>query len=186
MVSASNMKNGNIIKFNGELCLVVKLHHITPGKGRAHLQASMKNILKGNKVEYRFRPDEKVDIVRVESNEMEFLYDDGQAYTFMDMETYEQIEISKELVGDAVNYLIPNTLCSISVYEGNPISVALPKVVELEVTDTEPVLKGATAAGSNKPATLETGVSITIPPFIEIGEKIRVDTEQNKYLERVK
>jgi len=186
MIPAIQLRAGNKILHKGELCRIQEIDHVTPGKGRAHIQAKMKNLITDSNIEYRFRSDEKVELIRVEEHEMEYLYSTGEHYYFMNTETFEQIPLTEENLGDAINYLIPNTRFTVEFYEGKPIGITLPSSLDLKVTDTEPPMKGATVSGSLKPATLETGVVIQVPPFIERGEIIRIDPSQNKYLERVK
>lgn len=186
MISATQAKVGMNIKHKGELCRIVKLDHITPGKGRGMVQAKMVNLLKGNNVEYRFRSDESVDNVRLEEKVMEYIYNDGGLYYFMDTETYEQIPITENFLEGSIQYLLPNIQCSVEFYENKPVGITLPKTVDMVIEETEPQLKGATASGSLKPAVTETGLSINVPPFIKIGEKVRIDTTDGKYIERVK
>jgi elongation factor P len=185
-IKAIQVRKGNVVMYNNELCIVTNTMHITPGKGQAVMQVKMKNIKTGNKAENRYRPDEAVEKVDLQTRKMEFLYEDGNDYIFMDKETYDQIPFNKELLDDAVYYLLPNTDVDVSFYEANAIGVELPLSVDLKVVETEPNLKSATASSSYKPAVLETGLKIQIPPFIEEGELIRVDTRDGKYLERAK
>lgn len=186
MISATQAKVGMNIKHKGELCRIVKLDHITPGKGRGMVQAKMINLMKGNNVEYRFRSDENVDVIRLEEKIMEYIYHDGNLYYFMDIETYEQIPVSENFLEDSVQYLLPNIRCTVEFYEKKPVGITLPKTVDMVITETEPQIKGATASGSLKPAVTETGLSVNVPPFIKIGEKIKIDTTECKYIERVK
>lgn len=185
-IKALQARKGNIIEFRGELYRITEHTHVTPGKGPAMVQVKMKKISDSTNAEHRFRPDEAVEKVALISKEFQFLYDDSENYTFMDLESYEQLQLNKDMMGDAVNFLLPETIVQIQFYQNNPVGIELPASVELEVVDTEPTLKGATATGSYKPATLETGFVTQIPPFISIGEKIRVDTRDGKYLDRVK
>jgi len=185
MQVATNLRVGNIISHKNDICRVISVDHVTPGKGRGMIHAKMVSLTKGNNVVYRFRPDEKFELVRLEEKEMEYLYSDGSEHHFMDIETFEQISLSDEFVGDNIKYIVPSAHCTIEFHEGNPIGITPPPQVELKVVETEPKLKGATAAGSYKPAKLETGLVIQVPPFVENGTIIRIDTEQKKYLERV-
>ena len=185
-LKAIQLRKGNVVLVNNELCVITDVMHITPGKGQAVLQTKMKNIKTSNNVEKRYRPDESVEKIDLQTRKMEFLYDDGPDYYFMDKETYDQIPLSKELLGDAVYYLLPNTDADVSFYENEAIGVELPLSVDLKVVETEPNLKTATVSSSYKPAVLETGLKIQIPPFVEQGEVIRVDTRDGKYLERAK
>ena len=186
MLIATQLKTGMVINHKGDLCKITQLDHVTPGKGRGKVHAKMINISKGNQVEHRFRSGEKAEPVRLEQKEMEYLYSDGTGHIFMDTTTYDQIPISDEIMSESKNFLIPNTKCVVDFHETTPLSVTLPLVVELKITETEPKMKGATVSGSLKPATLETGVIIQIPQFIENGEVVRVDTGTGKYLERAK
>ncbi len=150
------------------------------------MQVKMKRLSDGTNAEHRFRPDEAVEKATLITKEYQYLYQDGDDYIFMDLETYEQISLNKEMLGDAIYYLLPETIVQIQFYEGKPVGVELPQAVELRVVETEPTLKGATVTSSYKPAKLETGLVTQVPPFIEEGEVIRVDTRDGKYLDRVK
>lgn len=185
-IKAINVRKGNVIEYNQELYRVTEYVHVTPGKGQALIQLKMKRLSDGVKAEQRFRPDESIEKATLLTREHQFLYKEGDLYYFMDLETYEQIHLSGEMLGDDVYYLIPETIVQILFYEGTPVGVELPGVVELKVTETQPNIKGATVSSSYKPAVLETGLNIQIPPFIEEGEVIRVDTSTGKYLERAK
>ena len=185
-IKAVQVRKGMVIEFRNELMRVTESIHVTPGKGSAMMQVKMKRISDGTKAEHRFRPEEFVEKATLISKEYQYLYKGGDHYTFMDLETYEQINLDDDMLDEAVNFLIPETIVQILFYQGNPIGVELPPSVELEITETEPILKGATATGSYKPATLETGFITQVPPFIESGEKIRVDTRDGKYLDRAK
>ncbi|MBU4483964.1 elongation factor P [bacterium] len=184
MLQATQIKKGMIIIIDGELLKILAVNHVTPGKGKAHVQFKARNIKTGSQAELRYNSDEKLEKAFLETREMEFLYEQDDEYYFMDSETFEQGHISRDLLADAVYYLIPNTKVLVEMHEGNPLGVALPKIMELKIVDTEPVFRGATAAKSNKPATLETGLKVKVPPFIENGTVIRVDTETGEYLER--
>ena len=185
-INGNAVKVGHIIRHKNETYKVMTTVVQKPGKGPSYLQAKLRNILQGNQMEVRFRSDEKVERIALEQQNMEFLYEDPSGYCFMNTETYEQLTLPKEDVGDAVNFLTPNLKAQIEFLDGSPINVLLPKVVELKVIETEPPLKGATASGSGKPAKCETGLSISVPNFIEVGEAVKVDTEEGKYLERAK
>ena len=186
IIVATQIRTGMIIIHNKELCRVVNMTHVTPGKGRGMVQTKLKNIVTGNGFEQRFRSDEKIERATLEQREMEFLYQDGDEFIFMDTGTYEQINLTDEILGDGTNYLIPNIKVMVEMHEGNPLGVELPKTVELEVIETEPEMKGATASASAKPATLETGVVVQVPQFIKAGEKVKIDTVDGSYLERGK
>jgi elongation factor P len=186
MIVATQLRVGMTILFNNEPHTVVAKQHVTPGKGRGMIQTKLKNLKTGASFENRFRSDEKIERARLEQHEMEYLYNDADGYHFMNSSTYEQMRLSNEILGDNVHFLVPNIKFMIEFYEGTPVGVEPPKVVELKVVETAPNLKGATATSSPKPATLETGLVINVPPFIEEGQVIRVDTEELKYLERAK
>ena len=177
---------GKIIKYEEQICRVRDMMHITPGKGQAIVQVKMVNIMTNSNVETRFRPDEEVEEVRLDERKMQYLYSEGDIYHFMDTETYEQTAINEDALGDSLNYMVPNTVFTIQLYENKPVGVLPPITIDLKVVETEPHMKGATVSGSMKPAVLETGVTIQVPQFIEVGEIIRVKPEENKYLERVK
>jgi len=158
--------------------------HVTPGKGPAHIHLKMKNIQSGTKKEQRYSPSDKVEKVDVITEKKEFLYESGGEYVFMDVQTYEQISLDEGLVDEAKLYLVANAVCDIQTHEGRVVGLELPKVVELEIVETPPEVKGATATAQTKPATLETGLVVTVPGFVNTGQKIRVDTVTGKYLER--
>jgi len=185
-IKALQVRKGNVIEFRGELCRIAEHNHVTPGKGPAMVQVKMKRLSDSSNVEHRFRPDESVEKATLITKEYQYLYQDGENYNFMDLETYEQIHINIDLIGESLYYLLPETIVQIQFYQGEPVGLELPASVELKVVETEPNLKGATASGSYKPATLETGLVTQIPPFIESGEIIRVDTRDGKYLDRAK
>lgn len=185
-IPATQMKRGMTILHNGDLYRVFETQHITPGNWRGMVQTKLRNLRSGSMIEHRFRSEERVERAILEQKEMEYMYSDNTDYHFMDTENYEQIHLSKELLGDAVLYLVPNIRIQIEFHEGRPIGIDLPPSVDLKVVETEPWLRGATVSNVNKPATLETGLVIQVPPFITTGEMIRVDTSEGKYLERVK
>lgn len=185
-IKATQIRKGMIILYNNELHVVTAMSHFTPGKGQAGVQCKMKNIKSGSNAENRFRSDETVEKANLETRKMEFLYVDGEDYYFMDHETFDQIPISKEFMGDDIYYLLPNLECEINFYEGNPLGVELPSIVELKVLETQPNLKTATVTSSYKPAVLETGLKVQVPQFIEEGQVLRIDTRDGKYLERAK
>lgn len=185
-IKAIQVRKGNVIEFRGDLYKVTEAIHVTPGKGQALMQIKMKRLSDGVNAEQRFRPDENVEKATLITREYQYLYQDGDHFVFMDMETYEQISLSKEALGDDVYYLLPETIVQILFHEGTPVGVELPGVVELKVVETQPNLKGATVSSSYKPAKLETGLTTQVPPFIEEGDVIRVDTTTGKYIERAK
>ncbi len=185
-IKAIQVRKGNIIEFRGDLYRVTEAVHVTPGKGQAMMQIKMKRLSDGSNAEQRFRPSESVEKASLTTREYQFLYEDGGHFYFMDLETYEQIHLSRDSLGDATYYLLPETIVQILFHDGRPVDVELPAAVELKVVDTEPGLKGATVSASYKPAKLETGLTTQIPPFIEVGEVIRIDTRDGSYLDRVK
>jgi len=185
-LKATQLRKGMIIEYNGELYQLSEVFHNTPGKGQASVQTKMKNVITGVNAEKRFRSDETAIKASLDSKEMEFLYKDGDAFYFMDSETYDQLILHSDVLGDADYYLLPNTKVNVNFYQNKPISVDLPASIELRVTETEPQLKTATVTSSYKPAILETGLKVQVPPFISQGELIRIDTSDGKYLERVK
>lgn len=185
-VSGNGIRPGYVIVHNKELYRVMTSEHRSPGKGRAFCQAKLRNLKNGTQTEVKFRSDEDVERAVLEQAEMEFLYSDSSGYCFMNTETYEQVFIEEQIIGDAKLYLLPNTKVKVEFHEEKAIGLGLPEMVELTVEDTEPQMKGATASGSGKPATLETGLVVTVPQFVGIGEKVRVSTTSGEYLERVK
>lgn len=185
MISATQLRVGTIIKWNDDLWRVMNVQHITPGNWRGMVQTKLRNIRSGTQTEYRFRSEEKVERARLDSHEMEYLYSAAGEHHFMNTETYEQITLADEVLGDAVLYLKPNSRIQIDLYEGQPVGIDLPTTVDLAVTRTEPRLKRAAVTNILKPATLETGLEIHVPDFIEEGEVVRVDTSDGKYVERV-
>ena len=173
-----------VIKFNNELYSVFKMEHRTPGNLRGFVQVKMRKLSSGTMIEHRFSSEDRVDRAALEEHEMEYLYDDGEYFYFMNTESFEQIHLMKDLLGDAVNYLIGQLKVKVEFYEGKPMSVELPATVDLTVVETEPGLKGATVSNVTKPAKLETGLVVQVPPFIVEGEKIRVNTTEGTYQER--
>lgn len=186
-INYSQVRRGMVIVGDdGQLQYVVDTHLNTPGNWRAILQLKLKNLKTGSITMNRVRPEDKVEQAYLDKREMQYIYQDGDGYVFMDSETFDQTTLSKDWVGDQMLYLKENMKAEVTFYEGTPLSLELPATVELKVTETEPALKGATAAAQYKPATLETGLKINVPPFIEIGEMISVDTREGKYLSRAK
>jgi len=173
-----------VIKFNGELYSIFKMEHRTPGNLRGFVQVKMRKLSSGTMIEHRFSSEDRVEKASLEEHEMEYLYDDGEYYYFMNTESYEQMHLTKDLLGDATGFLIPNLKVNVEFYEGKAMSVELPPTVDLTVVETEPGLKGATVSNVTKPAKLETGLVVQVPPFINEGEKIRVSTSEIAYLER--
>ena len=173
-----------VIKHNNDLCSVFSVEHRTPGNLRAFIQAKLRNLRTGAIFEYRFRSGDAIEKITVDEEQMEYLYADGDSYVFMNTENYEQLHLNKDVLGDSVDYLIPNLQITIEFFDGKPVGIELPQIVELSVVETEPGLKSATASSVTKPATLETGLVVQVPPFINEGDKIRVDTSEGAYLSR--
>jgi elongation factor P len=186
MEQANILRPGMLIRFDGEPVRVVEAEHIKPGKGPAYVQAKMKNINTGQKVSHRFRTSEGVERIFIEKRTMQYLYSSDDQHVFMDNETYEQLTLTTELIGeDSVYFLIPNIEVGVEYMDNKPVGIELPNSVVLEIVETEPHMKGATASASYKPARLNTGLTIQIPPFLETGQKIEVDTREHKYLSKV-
>ncbi len=183
-IPATQMRPGMIIKFNNELHTVFAVEHRTPGNLRAFIQAKLRNLRTGAMFEHRFRSPDPIDRVIVDEIAMEFLYNDGDDYYFMDTTTYEQTNLKRDTLGDAVEYLTANLQITVSIFNGVPVGIDLPGTVVLTVIATEPGLKSATASSVTKPARMETGLIVQVPPFINEGEKIRVDTAEGVYLSR--
>ncbi len=183
-IPATQLRPGMVIKHNNDLHAVFSVEHRTPGNLRAFIQAKLRNLRTGAMFEYRFRSADAIDKVTVDELEMEYLYNDGDSYYFMNTENYEQTHLTKETLGDAVDYLIPNLQIKVEFFDGKAVGVELPQTVELTVVETEPGLKSATATNVMKPAKTETGLVVQVPPFINQGEKIRVDTSEGAYLSR--
>lgn len=184
MISATQLRPGMVIKFNNELYSIFSMVHRTPGNLRGFVQVKMRSLRSGTMTEHRFASEDRVERANLDENEMEYLYDDGEYYYFMNTENFEQMHLTKDLLGDAVQYLIPQMKVTVEFYEGKPMSVELPPTVDLTVVETEPSLKGATVSNVTKPAKLETGLVVQVPPFISQGEKIRVSTAEGTYQER--
>lgn len=174
-----------VIKFNNELFSIFNVNHRTPGNLRGFVQAKMRNLRSGAMIEHRFSSEDRVEKAQLDEQEMEYLYDDGEYYYFMNTATFEQIHLTQDLLGDGVQYLAPNLKVNVEFYEGRPLSVELPATVDLKVLETEPALRGATVSNVTKPATLETGLVVQVPPFVNTGEVIRVNTAEGTYQERV-
>lgn len=185
-VSGNDLRRGMLIKHNEELHLVFSVEHRTPGNLRAFVQAKLRNLRTGAIYEHRFRSQDSVEKVNVDESEMEFLYNDGTGFHFMNTQTYEQLNISKEMIGENAEYLTPNLKIQVMVYEGRPIGIELPATVDMKVMETEPGLKSATVSNVGKPAKLETGIMVQVPNFINEGDMVRIDTEEGKYMERVR
>ena len=185
-IPATQIRRGMVIVFEGQPCKVLEFRHHTPGNLRAMIQTKLRNIRTGASFEHRFRSADTVDRASLEQHEMEYLYSDGSHHHFMNTENYEQTALSEEDLGDAAPWLMPGMKIQAEFYEGSPIGIDLPPSMEFIVTQTEPTLKSATVSNVNKPATLENGVTITVPPFINEGDRIRVDPTEGRYIERAK
>ena len=186
MIDATQIRKGMIIVMDGTLCRVMEMQLITPGRWKAMVQTKLRNIQIGSQIEHRFRSEERLEQAHLDEVEMEFLYEQGGEYFFMNLENYEQVRLTAEAIGDAVKYLKPNTVIEVEMYEGKPVGVNLPNSMDLKVVNTEPRLQGATKTSLYKPAILETGAVVQVPQFIKEGDVIRVDTRDDKYLERTK
>ena len=184
MIASTQMRPGMVVKFNNELFSIFSVNHRTPGNLRGFVQAKMRNLRSGSMIEHRFSSEDRVDKAALEEHEMEYLYDDGEYYYFMNTENFEQMHLTREILGDATEYLVPQLKVNIEFYEGKAISVELPPTVDLTVVETEPGLKGASVSDVTKAAKLETGLVVQVPPFINEGEKIKVDTSEGAYLSR--
>jgi elongation factor P len=172
------------ILFENDICRIMQVQHVTPGNWRGFVQAKMRSLKSGNSFEHRFGSTEKVERAILDTHPMEYLYSDPSGHHFMNQETYEQVSLDDETLGTAMLYLLPNTVIQIDFYEERAVGIELPNTVTLEVVETEPSMKGATASASYKPAKLETGLVVNVPPFVEIGNRIVVDTREDKYLSR--
>ncbi len=184
MIQATQMRAGMCILFEGDICRIMNVNHVTPGNWRGFVQAKMRSLKSGNSFEHRFGSTEKVERAILDTMQMEYLYSDPSGHHFMNQETYDQVTLDDETLGSNKLYLLPNTVLQIDFYESQPVGIELPNTVTLEVVDTEPSMKGATASASYKPAKLETGLVVQVPPFVEVGNKIIVDTREDKYLSR--
>jgi len=185
MINATQLRKGMTIKLDNELYKVHDTTHVTPGKGQALMQTKLRRLSDQTLHDIRFRSRDKVEQAYLETISMQFLYQEGSDYVFMNLENYEQIKLSHDILGSAASYLIPDITFTIEMFEGKPVDVNPPLTIELKVVKTEPYLKGATQSASNKPATLETGITITVPQFIKEGDIVRIDTRDDSYLERV-
>lgn len=185
MVSAGDFRNGITVEMEGNVYQIIEFQHVKPGKGAAFVRTKLKNIINGGVVEKSFRPTEKFPQARIDRKDMQYLYSDGDLFNFMDTETYDQIALNAETVGDALKFVKENEMVKICSYNGNVFAIEPPLFVELEITDTEPGFKGDTATGATKPAIVETGAKVMVPLFVENGEKIKIDTRSGEYLSRV-
>jgi elongation factor P len=185
VIQASSLRAGMCILYGGDVCRVMSVTHRTPGNLRAFVQVRMRNLKNGNSFENRFTSTEAVERAILDTVQMEYLYSDSEGHHFMNTESYEQVALTDEVLGESLQYLLPNNVLKIDFYESMPVGIELPQTVVLTVADTEPGMKGATASSSYKPAKMETGLIVQVPPFVESGAKIEIDTRENKYLRRV-
>lgn len=185
MVSAGDFRNGVTLEMDGNIYQIIEFQHVKPGKGAAFVRTKLKNIINGGVVEKTFRPTEKFPTARIDRVEMQYLYNDGDPYYFMNTENYDQIALNNETIGDALKFVKENEMVKVCSHNGNVFAVEAPLFVELEVTETEPGFKGDTATGATKPATVETGAVVYVPLFVETGDKLKIDTRTGEYLSRV-
>ena len=183
-VSATRLRKGHLVKFNNELCRIVETQHVTPGNLRGFVRAKLRRLKDGAMLDHRFRSEDMVERAMLDEREMQFLYKDGTDFYFMDTSNYEQISLSDEALGDAVHYLLPESTITVEFYEESPVGIELPATVDLKVVETVPGIKGATASAQVKPATLETGLVVQVPPFVNPGDSVRVSTDTGEYLSR--
>jgi elongation factor P len=184
MATTNDLKNGMVLNLDGELWAVVEFQHVKPGKGGAFVRTTLKNVLSGKVVDKTFNAGTKVETATVDKRSMQFLYSDGDDFIFMDLSSYEQVQVPAATVGELVNYLLPEAEVVVATHEGVPLYIELPTSVVLEITYTEPGLQGDRSTGGNKPATVQTGATVMVPLFITTGEKIKVDTRDGRYLGR--
>jgi elongation factor P len=184
-IQATRLRKGMLIKIGNDLFRILDLQHFTPGNKRGFIQARLRNIRTSTLADQKFRAEEDVERATLDEREMQYLYHDGDHYHFMDTSTYEQIHISAEALGESVHYLIPDAIIRVEFYDVEPVGIELPQTVDLVVKETVPGIKGATASAQVKPATLETGLVIQVPPFVNEGDKVRVNTETGEYQSRV-
>ena len=184
MIPASHIRPGMLIEFEGNVYYVMESIHRTPGNLRAFIQVKMRNIRNNNQLEQRFSSFDKVEKVNLDNQRMQYLYKEGDHYSFMNTENYEQVQLNANELGDAVNFLLPDTVIQVQFYESKPIGIDLPKTMDFKIIETEPAMKGQTAASSYKPAKIETGLTIKVPQFINEGDVVRIDTASHDYMER--
>ena len=185
MISAGDFRNGVTLEIEGQIFQIIEFQHVKPGIGAAFVRTKLKNIINGGVVEKTFRPTEKFPTARIDRVDMQYLYSDGDLYNFMNVETFDQIALNSDTIGDALKFVKENEMVKICSVNGNVFAVEPPLFVELEITETEPGFKGDTAQGASKPATVETGAVVNVPLFVEIGDKIKIDTRTGEYLSRV-
>ncbi len=184
MISAGDFRNGVTLEIDGSVYQILEFQHVKPGKGAAFVRTKIKNVMSGGVVERTFRPTEKFPAARIDRVDMQYLYKDGDLYYFMDTNTYEQVALSQEMIGDTLKFVKENEMCKVCSYNGKVFSVEAPLFVELEITDTEPGFKGDTATGATKPAVVETGATVFVPLFVSTGDRIKIDTRTGEYLSR--
>ena len=185
MISAGDFRNGVTIEYENSIYQIIEFQHVKPGKGAAFVRTKLKNIISGGVVEKTFRPTEKCPQARIDRKDMQYLFADGDLYNFMDVENYDQIALSADAIGDALKFVKENEICKVCSHNGNVFAVEPPTFVELAITETEPGFKGDTATGATKPAVVETGATVYVPLFVEIGDVIKIDTRTGEYLSRV-
>ena len=185
MISAGDFKNGLTLEIDGNVVQIMEFQHVKPGKGAAFVRTKLKNVINGGVVEKTFRPTEKFPQARIDRVDMQYLYADGDLFNFMNMETYDQMAVDKDTVGDSLKFVKENETVKVCSYNGNVFAIEPPLFVELEITETEPGFKGDTAQGATKPATVETGAQVNVPLFVNQGDKIKIDTRTGEYLSRV-
>lgn len=183
-IQATRLRKGMLIKHGGDLCRIVDLHHLTPGNKRGHVLCKLRDIRSGRLLDHKFRSEDDVERATLDEHQMQFLYRDGELFHFMNTESYEQVHLSQEVLGDNAYYLLPEAVISVEFYDTEPVGIHLPLTVDLKVSDTVPGIKGATAAAQVKPATLETGLVVSVPAFVNAGDVIRINTETGEYLSR--
>ncbi|WP_025274776.1 elongation factor P [Haloglycomyces albus] len=184
MATTNDLKNGTVLKLDGDLWQVVEFLHVKPGKGPAFVRTKVKNVLSGKTVDRTFNAGVKVETANVDRRDMQYLYQDGEDFVFMDLDDYDQIPLGPSIVGDAAKFLLEDSPATVAMHEGKPLYVELPAAVELEIKHTDPGLQGDRSSGGTKPATLQTGAEVQVPLFIEPGEKVKIDTREGKYLSR--
>ena len=185
MITAGDFRNGLTIEVDNNVLQIVEFQHVKPGKGAAFVRTKLRDIVNGGVVEKSFRPTEKFPLAHIERSDMQYLYADGDLFYFMDTETYDQVALNQDTVGDALKFVKENEMCKVCSHNGSVFSVEPPLFVELDITDTEPGFKGDTATGASKPATVETGAVVYVPLFVDMGDKIKIDTRTGEYLSRV-
>ena len=185
MISAGDFRNGVTLEIDGQVVQILEFQHVKPGKGAAFVRTKLKNVINGGVVERTFRPTEKFPQARIERVDMQYLYSDGDLFYCMNVENYEQIALNEETIGDALKFVKENEMVKVCSYNGNVFAIEPPLFVELEITETEPGFKGDTAQGASKPATVETGATVSVPLFVNQGDKIKIDTRTGEYLSRV-